>query len=95
MNLAFLGVGRMGEALLEAMIRAELPIAPFHLQVCDRDAARAAAVAGRLGATLARSNRDAVAWADTVFLCVKPQDLDALLDEIGRASCRERVYHPV
>ena len=95
MNLAFLGVGRMGEALLEAMIRAELPIAPFHLQVCDRDAARAAAVAGRLGATLARSNRAAVAWADTVFLCVKPQDLDALLDEIAGSATPNQLFFSI
>ncbi len=82
MNLAFIGAGKMAEALMAAIIRAELPISPFYIQASDADPTRPAALSKKLGIEIAPSNRDAVQWADTVFLCVKPQQLDEVLREL-------------
>ena len=92
MNLAFIGAGRMAEALIEAIVRAELPISPFYVKVSDIDPARTAALAKQAGIEIAGSNREAVAWADTVFLCVKPQQLEEVLREIAEAATPDHLF---
>jgi pyrroline-5-carboxylate reductase len=51
---------------------------------CRRDE-RAAELAERLGVATTLSNPDAVAWASTLVLTVKPQDMEALLKQIADA----------
>lgn len=82
LKTAFIGAGKMAEAIIEALLRAEL-LPPDAVQISDVDAARMAELAGRLKVGVAVSNREAVRWADTVFLCVKPQQLDEVLREIA------------
>jgi pyrroline-5-carboxylate reductase len=92
MNLAFIGAGKMAEAIIAAIIRAELPISPFYIKVSDIDPARLAALAKQYRTETAGSNREAVQWADTVFLCVKPQHLEEVLREIADVATPEHLF---
>lgn len=77
-QVAFLGVGMMGEALLAGLVSGRHP----RVVVSDRSAERQAQIAEKYGVS-ARSTADSVAGATSVVLAVKPQDIGTLLDEIG------------
>jgi pyrroline-5-carboxylate reductase len=77
--LAILGAGKMGEALLSGLLRAGT--LPSDVVVTARRDGRAATLRETYGVGVA-GNADA-ATADTVLLAVKPQDMAALLTEIG------------
>jgi pyrroline-5-carboxylate reductase len=80
-NVAFLGGGRMGEALVSGLIRSK-GRQPSELMLTCRREERARELAERLGVATTLSNPDAVQWASTLVLTVKPQDMDALLQQI-------------
>lgn len=79
-RLAVLGVGVMGEALLSGLLRsgqsADL------ITVSDRHEPRSQQIAQEHRVTAATPG-DAVADADTIVIAVKPQDMEALLQEIA------------
>ena len=77
--LAILGAGKMGEALLSGLLRAGTSASD--VVVTARRPERASALAERYGVA-AVPNAEA-ARADTVLIAVKPQDMAALLAEIG------------
>jgi pyrroline-5-carboxylate reductase len=81
-NVAFLGGGKMGEALVSGLIRSGAR-KPEELMVTCRREVRAHEIAERHGVATGVSNPDAVAWADTLVLTVKPQDMEALLAQIA------------
>ena len=83
-RVAFLGGGRMGEALASGLIRSG-ERAKDDLVITARRPERVAELASRLGIDATQSNADAVGWARTVVLTVKPQDMEALLGEIASA----------
>ncbi len=75
-----IGVGVMGGALMESVIRV---IGAAEVSVFDPDTAKADAFCRKTGATLAPSNGDVAAGSDFVFLAVKPQYLTSVLEEIA------------
>jgi pyrroline-5-carboxylate reductase len=81
-RVAFLGGGRMGEALLSGLIRSGGRTRE-ELMVTARRKERAEELAERLGVQAILSNEDAVAWAQTLVLTVKPQDMETLLEHIS------------
>jgi pyrroline-5-carboxylate reductase len=81
-RVAFLGGGRMGEALLSGLIRSEGRSAG-DLMVTARREERVQELSERLGIAATLSNPDAVRWARTLVLTVKPQDMEALLEQIA------------
>ncbi|RSN51291.1 MULTISPECIES: pyrroline-5-carboxylate reductase [Actinomadura] len=78
--IAILGAGKMGEALLSGVLRAGRR--PSDLVATARREERAALLRERYGIEIV-SNAQAAAKADTLVLAVKPQDMGALLAEIG------------
>jgi pyrroline-5-carboxylate reductase len=81
-RVAFLGGGRMGEALASGLVRSKARAKSELIITCRREE-RAAELAKRLGVQTSLSNPEAVAWAHTVVLTVKPQDMEALLAQIA------------
>jgi pyrroline-5-carboxylate reductase len=79
-TVAIFGAGVMGETLLSGLLRAGR--APDELVITERRAERAAELAERYGVR-ALENAEAAEGADTLVLVVKPQDMAALLGEIG------------
>ncbi|HEY2594067.1 MAG TPA: pyrroline-5-carboxylate reductase [Chloroflexota bacterium] len=80
--IAFLGAGQMAEAFVRGLLRAEM-LAPGEVWVSDIRPGRAHQLARDLGVNAASSNLDAVGHAELILVSVKPQDVPALLDEVG------------
>jgi len=78
--IGLLGVGKLGEALLSGLLRSGTPAAS--MLAAERHAEHAAELAQRYGVTTA-SPREVTAAADVVLLAVKPQDMRALLTDVG------------
>jgi pyrroline-5-carboxylate reductase len=79
---AIIGAGVMGETLLSGLIRAGRPVA--ELLVGEKRPERARELEEKYAVSVV-SNLEATRRADTVALVVKPQDMAAVLDEIGPA----------
>ena len=80
-KVAFLGGGNMGEALLSGLIRAGRQAGEL-MATCRREE-RARELSERYGVQATLSNTDACAWADTLVLTVKPQDMERLCEQIA------------
>jgi pyrroline-5-carboxylate reductase len=87
-RVAVLGAGKIGETLLSGMLRAGKP--PADLLVTTRSPERAASLRERYGVA-AVGNVEAAKLADTLILTVKPQDMAALLTELGAEVPADRL----
>jgi pyrroline-5-carboxylate reductase len=81
-SVAFLGGGRMGEALVSGLIRSGGRGAD-EIVVTARREERAREFVERYGVAATTSNPEAVGRAEVLVLMVKPQDMEALLGEIS------------
>jgi pyrroline-5-carboxylate reductase len=77
---AIIGAGVMGETLLSGLVRAGRPVA--ELLVGEKRPERARELEEKYAVSVV-SNLEATRRADTLALVVKPQDMAAVLDEIG------------
>jgi pyrroline-5-carboxylate reductase len=85
-RIAIIGGGRIGEALLAGLLSSGLS----DIIVTSRREERVAELHELHGVEATTSNPDAVRGAAIVVVAVKPQDMDALLDEIGPLLTREQ-----
>jgi pyrroline-5-carboxylate reductase len=83
-KVAFLGGGRMGEALLSGLMRSG-GRSKDDLIVTARREERARELNEKLGIATTLSNDEAVRWASTLVLTVKPQDMEVLLEQISES----------
>jgi len=81
-KIAILGVGKIGEALLSGLLSSGWRT-PAELSASTRRQERADELRERHGVDVTLSNAEAVAGAALVVVAVKPQDIEALLGEIG------------
>ncbi len=89
-RVAFLGGGKMGEALVAGLLRSGARSADEIMVTCRREE-RAAELAERHGVATSLSNPDAAAWAEVLVLTVKPQDMEMLLKELGESVTAEHL----
>jgi len=88
-RVAILGGGKMGEALLSGLLRSGWEAGEIRV-TCRREE-RAADLLERFGVSATLDNREAVGWASTLVVTVKPQDIEALLSEIAGAVTEDHV----
>src|SRR5207244_6166883 len=81
-KIAILGGGRIGEALLSGLLSSGWREAS-EVVITDRGAERVAELRERYGVEATADNAAAVAGAGLVVVAVKPQDIDALLAQVG------------
>ena len=81
-SIAFLGGGRMGEALVAGLLRANARTSEEILVTCRREE-RARELAERHGIATSLDNAEACRFAEVLVLITKPQDIEVLLREIG------------
>ncbi|WP_295440602.1 pyrroline-5-carboxylate reductase [uncultured Thiodictyon sp.] len=80
-SIAFIGGGNMASSLLAGLLADGFP--PASIRVAEPDAARRRDLTERFGVRTYESNRQAIADAATLVLCVKPQLAPAVCREIG------------
>ncbi len=80
MAIVLVGAGVMGESILAGVLDSGAAVS--EVLVVERRADRAAEIASRFGVTVSDPSTAAAA-ASMLLLAVKPQDVDATLDEIG------------
>jgi pyrroline-5-carboxylate reductase len=85
-RIAILGGGRIGEALLSGLLSSGWS----DIVVTTRSEARAATLRERHEVEVSTSNAAAVDRAAIVVVAVKPQDIDALLADVGSSLTREQ-----
>lgn len=83
-RIAVLGAGRIGEALIAGLLSSGWR-EPAELSASSRREERVAELVERYGIQATTSNVEAASGATLVVLSVKPQDIEALLGEIGTA----------
>ena len=87
--IGIIGAGIMGEALIVAI--SKLGKSPLDICISDKLDDRAAELRQRYGCQVMTPS-DIVSQARNVLLVVKPQDIDSLLDGIGKSiSTAQRV----
>lgn len=80
-GVAILGAGNLGTAIAEGLLAASL-LDPDRIRATRRREELLAPLADR-GIRTGSDNREAVRDAEVVLVCVQPQQLDGLLDEIA------------
>jgi pyrroline-5-carboxylate reductase len=88
-RIAILGAGKIGEALIRGLLSSGWRSAG-DLTATARRQERADELAERYGIAATLSNGDAVAGAALVVVAVKPQDIEALLDDVGERLTPEQ-----
>jgi pyrroline-5-carboxylate reductase len=83
-RIAILGCGKIGEALVSGLLSSGWR-EPGDIVVTARRQERAEELHERHGIEATLANTDAVTGAGLVVISVKPQDIDALLSEVGTA----------
>jgi len=84
-----LGSGKIGEALISGLLSSGWR-EPSEIVATGRRAERLAELTERHGIETTLSNSEAIVGAALVVIAVKPQDLDALLGEIGGLVTEEQ-----
>ena len=82
MEIAFIGGGNMGEAVLAAVLEEGL-VEPEEIRVGDVSQPRLEALEQKYGVAVTASNLEAVSAKDIVILAVKPQNLAEVMTELG------------
>lgn len=80
-KVAFLGGGKMAEALVSGLIRSGGRTAE-EIMVTNRREERARELADRYAVSATLDNAEAVRWADVLVLMAKPQDIETLIEQI-------------
>ena len=79
-TIAFIGAGVMAGAILKGACRV---FDPAQFLITDKMQGKAETLAAELGCTAVSSNREAAERADYIILCVKPQTVSAVLEELA------------
>ena len=80
-RVAVLGAGKLGGMLLQALVKENL-LSKKLTCATVRHADKARALAEKLGIAVGTDNAKAVAGADIIFICVKPQTVQEVVEEI-------------
>ena len=81
-KVAFLGLGKMGGILLQALLKKNL-LSPKNTVATVRHPERAQSLSQELGISVTTDNRQAAQQSSLVLLCVKPQTVREVTEEIA------------
>ena len=82
-KLALIGAGKLGEALLSGILSSQL-VPLSHVVATDAEQTRADYIGEKYGVKVYNENHHAVAGADLVLVCVKPQQVADVLRDIRK-----------
>lgn len=82
MKIGFIGAGKMGEAIISRLIKSA-GLDAADISVCDINHDRVSELKQHHGISVRANNAAVADSAGIIFLAVKPQDMDSVLDEIS------------
>jgi len=91
MKLGFLGGGKMAEAILADIIKTAT-VAANNIYVCDINSERCQFLQDNYAINISPDSKSLMDSADVIFLAVKPQQLDELLQNIAPASAPHHLF---
>jgi len=84
MRIGIVGAGTMGEAIIKGILGKRL-CGPEHLVASEPRDERRATLQVEYGIRVVESNVEAICEATTVILCIKPQDVPAVMKDLAAA----------
>ncbi len=90
MKVGFIGGGKMAGAIISDMVRSRI-VNPHDIFVCDVSEERRRVLKRRHGVNVYADNSMLLGATDIVFLAVKPQNQDEVLNEISSFVTREHL----
>lgn len=90
MKIGFIGSGRMAEALMKGFLNADL-VSPKDIYASDIDSKRLSVLKDKLKVNLALSNNGIFKDCSIVFLSVKPQQMNEVLQEIKDSATKRHL----
>jgi pyrroline-5-carboxylate reductase len=82
--IGFIGTGNMGEALIAGLLKANF-IPPDRVMAFDSDGERLRFIQKKYGIKKASGNRHLYSQCDPILLCVKPQSMKEMIEEISES----------
>jgi pyrroline-5-carboxylate reductase len=89
-RVAVLGAGKMGSILIKALLEKRL-LSPKLTRATVQHEDRARALAKKLGVPVGTDNLAAVKNADVVFVCVKPQVVQEVMEQIRPHASKKQI----
>jgi pyrroline-5-carboxylate reductase len=90
-KIGFIGAGKMGSAIIKGVLKAEL-VDRSQLAASDPVEALGKALTEETGVRFMQDNAGLVEASDIVFLAVKPQVMDGMLQDLAGASLGDRLW---
>jgi pyrroline-5-carboxylate reductase len=82
--IGFIGTGNMGEALIAGLLKAHFT-PPNQVMAFDSDGARLRFIQKKYGIKKASGNRQICSQCDPILLCIKPQSMKEVIEEISES----------
>jgi pyrroline-5-carboxylate reductase len=82
--IGFIGTGNMGEALIAGLLKANFT-PPDQVMAFDSDGERLRFIQKKYGIKKASGNRHLYSQCDPILLCVKPQSMKEMIEEISES----------
>jgi len=92
MKIGFIGTGKMAEALIKAIIKAEIA-KPEEVIGSDKYKEQLEFMKSETGMNTTNDNDEVVKNSDVVFLCVKPQDMKSALESLGNDAGNKDILY--
>jgi len=83
-EIGFSGTGNMGEALIAGLLKAKFTT-PERVVAFDADGERLQAIQKKYGIKKASDNRSLASRCDPILLCVKPQSMREVIEEMSES----------
>ena len=88
--VGFIGTGNMGEALIAGLLKAKFTI-PEQIMAFDVDGERLRLIQKKYGIKRASGNNHLLSQCDPILLCVKPQSMKEVIEEMADALDSSRL----
>lgn len=90
-KISFIGAGNIAEILIHNLIKSGL-CDPLSIMISDPDKSRISELKQKFGVISAQDNNEAVSSSDVIFVCVHPQIVPLVLDDIKLINVDLKIF---
>ena len=89
-KIAIIGYGSMGRMIFEKLLASSL-VEPENIYLANRTFEKISALKKECGVNVCKTNKEAASNADIIFVCLRPGDIKAVLEEIQPVSADSHI----